>query len=411
MSKSVPSSLTEEIDMSRHPLSGITVVDLGQIYQGPYCTLLLALAGARVIKVEPRQGEPARRRADAVDGSFPLAMLNSNKEGITLNLKHGRGRELFLELVRKADVVVENFAPGVMEKLGLDAKFLLEQNERLVYGSASGYGSSGPYRDYLAMDLTVQAMSGVMSVTGFPDGAPVKAGPAVCDFLGGTHLYAAIVTALYDRSVTGKGRIVEVAMQDATFPTLASSLGMFYATQGREASRTGNRHSGLAMAPYNVYKATDGFLAIICVTEEHWKNLARAMGRPELAEHPEYATHTLRARIMEEVDALVGEWVGSQSKAKAFEIARAHRVPAAPVRDIAEVVVDPQMFYRGMLQKIDHPELGSVTLPHSPLRFAGSEAIPLRASPKLGQHTSEVLTGMLGLDAAEIERLHIAEVI
>src|SRR5215212_8820483 len=167
-----------------HPLTGITVLDLGQIYQGPYCGFLLAMGGAKVIKIEPPDGEPIRFRADSQGGtSVPQAMLNSNKLGITLNFKNEHGRKLFLDLVDKADVVLENFAPGVMDRLGIGAKALTERNPRLIYASGTGYGSSGPYRDYLAMDLTIQAMSGMMSVTGFEDGPPVKAGPAVCDFL------------------------------------------------------------------------------------------------------------------------------------------------------------------------------------------------------------------------------------
>jgi CoA:oxalate CoA-transferase len=209
------------------PLDGVTVIDLGQVYQGPYAAFLMAKAGARVIKVEPRHGEPLRAR-EAVGGgaSLPLAMLNSNKRAITLNLKTARGVELLKALASKADVLLENFAPGVMDKLGVGAEVLMAANPRLVYASATGYGLSGPERDNLAMDITIQAASGAISVTGFADGPPVKAGPAIADFLSGTHLYGAIVTALYERERTGIGRLVEVAMIETMFPTLASNLGM-----------------------------------------------------------------------------------------------------------------------------------------------------------------------------------------
>ncbi|HUN52198.1 MAG TPA: CoA transferase, partial [Candidatus Sulfotelmatobacter sp.] len=188
------------------PLAGITVIDFGQIYQGPYATLLMAKAGANVIKVEPVTGEPARQRAAVGKGaSLPMAMLNSNKRAITLNLKSSRGRELLKAMARRADVLLENFAPGVMDKLGVGWPVLHEINPRLIYASGSGYGLSGPDRDSLAMDLTVQAVSGIMSVTGFPDGPPVKAGPTLVDFMGGIHLYAGILTALYDRDRSGVG--------------------------------------------------------------------------------------------------------------------------------------------------------------------------------------------------------------
>ena len=396
---------------SRLPLEGIVVLDLGQIYQGPYCSLLLAMAGATVIKIEPLRGEPARLRADVDVASLPLAMLNSNKLGITLNLKEPEARELFLQLVDKADVVQENFAPGVMDRLGVGAEVLRRRNPRLVYASASGYGTEGPYRDFLAMDLTIQAMSGIMEATGFPEGPPVKAGPAISDFLGGIHLYGAILTALYERERTGMGRTVEVAMLDAVYPALCSNLGMHHATRGAGLARTGNRHGGLSMAPYNVYAARDGFVAIICVTDEHWRNLARAMDRPELATDPRFATHADRVKIMEEVDALVGGWTAARSKDDVFAVARRAHLPAAPVRQLDDVINDPHLHARGMLQRIDHPDLGSVVLPTTPLRLSGAPPPALRPSPRLGQHNEEVFGNWLGLSADRLAELKASKVI
>ena len=219
------------------PLAGVRVIDFGQIYQGPYATLLMAKAGADVIKVEPPQGEPMRARAASARGAgIPIAMLNSNKRGLTLNLKHEKGKALLKDLVREADVLLENFTPDVMRKLGVGWEVLHEINPRLIYASGSGYGLSGPDRDLMAMDLTIQATSGMMSVTGFPDGPPMKCGAAVVDFMSGIHLYAAVATALYERSVTGKGRLVEVAMQEAIFPSFASNLGMMYSSGGGTAN-------------------------------------------------------------------------------------------------------------------------------------------------------------------------------
>src|SRR6202035_468380 len=222
------------------PLAGVTVLDFGQVYQGPYATLRMAQAGANVIKIEPPQGEPLRRRAPpGKSTTFPIAMLNGNKRAITLNLKDARGRDLLFRMALKGDVLLENFAPGVMDRLGVGWDVLHRINPRLVYASGSGYGLSGPDRDNLAMDLTIQAVSGLIAATGFPDGPPVKAGPAVVDFLSGIHLYAAVVTALFERAQTGKGRLVEVAMQEAAYATLTSSLEAYWQS-GKVAPRTGN---------------------------------------------------------------------------------------------------------------------------------------------------------------------------
>src|SRR5690606_4687531 len=296
------------------PLAGVVVVDLGQIYNGPYATFLMAMAGARVIKIEPREGEHLRRRGVVGGAALPFAMLNSSKECVTLNLKTERGRELLVEMVRRGDVLVENFAPGTMDRLGLGPDRLIAENPRLVYASGSGYGSTGPYRDYPAMDLTVQAMSGVMSITGFPDRPPVKAGPALCDFFAGVHLYSAVVTALYERERTGTGRRVEVSMLESVYCSLSSSLGLWWGSGGEAPPRTGNRHGGMAEAPYNVYPTRDGHIAIICVGENHWRNLARVMGREDLADDPRFCSLARRVENIDEIDEIVSEFTSRHDK-------------------------------------------------------------------------------------------------
>jgi len=242
--------MTQQEAARGYPLAGLTVIDLGQIYNGPYCTFLMAMAGAKIIKIEARGGENLRRRGVVGGAALPFAMLNSNKNFATLNLKTERGRELLRAMVRKGDVLVENFAPGAMERLGVGYETLREINPRLIYGSGSGYGLSGPNRNYPAMDLTVQAMAGIMNVTGFADRPPVKAGPALCDFFGGVHLYGAIMTALYEREKTGIGRLVEVSMQEAVYASLSSNLGLHYSMGNAVPPRTGNRHGGLAQGPH-----------------------------------------------------------------------------------------------------------------------------------------------------------------
>jgi crotonobetainyl-CoA:carnitine CoA-transferase CaiB-like acyl-CoA transferase len=393
-------------ERATRPLAGVTVIDLGQIYQGPYATLLMAKAGADIIKIEPRQGEAARLRATVgKSATLPFAMLNSNKRGVTLNLKDARGRDLLKRMVAKADVLLENFAPGVMERLGVGWSVLSQINPRLIYASGTGYGLDGPDRDNLAMDLTVQAASGVMSITGFADGPPVKAGPAVVDFMSGVHLYAAVVTALYERTITGRGRLVEVAMQESIYPALASNLSFLYNSQGGVPPRTGNKHGGLAIAPYNVYPTADGHIAIITVVEGHWHGVLAAIGRPELKGEPRFANNAARVKVMAEVDALIEGWTRTLPKAEAFAILKRHRVPSSPVRDLAEVMHDPHMHQRGMLERIEHPDLGEIVVPTSPLRFHGAEKVETVPSPKIGQHNGDVYGEWLGLSVEEIEDL------
>jgi crotonobetainyl-CoA:carnitine CoA-transferase CaiB-like acyl-CoA transferase len=391
------------------PLAGVLVVDLGQIYNGPYAALLLALGGARVIKVEPPRGDLLRLRGGRVRGAlYPFCALNSSKEGIVLDLKTEAGIGLLGELVERADVLVENFRPGVMERLGMGPAAAQALNPRLVYASGSGYGSSGPYRDYPAMDITVQAMSGVMSITGWPEMPPVKAGPAVADFFGGIHLYAAIVTALFDRERSGRGRVVEAAMHDAVFPSLMSSLGLFFGSAGTVPLRTGNRHNGLAEAPYNVYETADGFLALICVSDAHWRNLIAAIGREDLAEDERFADMAARVANVDAVDEVVAAYAVEHETEPLFEHLRGHGVPCAPVKGIEEVVADPHLHARGMLQEIEHPEMGEITAFSNPLRFDGEPAPQVRPSPGLGADNEAVVRGLLGHDEESFAALRRA---
>ena len=389
----------------RLPLAGLVVIDFGQIFQGPYATLLLAKGGADVIKVEPPSGEPLRRRArPGTSATLPFAMLNQNKRAVTLNLKHPRGRELLFEMVRRADVLLENFSPGTMDGLGVGWSVLRGINPRLIYATGTGFGISGPDRDNLAMDLTIQAASGIMSVTGAPDGPPMKAGPTLVDFMGGIHLYAGIMTALYDRDRSGEGRLVEVAMQETVYSSLAASFEYYHRT-GEPPPRAGNRQAALSSTPYNVYPAADGWVAIHVVTEGHWKNLIKAMGREELGDDPRFRTNADRVRHMDETDAVVSEWTRTLPKMEVFARLKAGRVPCAPVRTAPEVMHDPHMHERGMLAEIDHPELGPITLPTSPLRLHGLEKAPAAPSPTVGQHNDEIYGGWLGLSAVELGAL------
>ena len=396
--------------MSEQPLAGVTVLDFGQIYNGPYCGFLLAMAGARVIKVESPQGESLRGRSETSSASYAFAMLNANKEAITLNLKSQRGRELLCGMIPKVDVLLENFSPGTMDRHGVGADALRAINPRLIYAAGTGFGRTGLHRDYLAMDITVQAMTGVMAITGEGNGVPLKAGPALCDFLGGIHLYGAIVTALFQRERTGAGIVVDVAMQDAVFPTLASAIGALHFL-GEHPQRNGNRHPALSLSPYNVYRARDGYVAIICIREGHWRNLVDAMQMPALLDDARFADMQSRAANMDAVDAVVEAWTSAHDKDEVFRITQAHDVICAPVQDLIDVLDDPHLHARGMLTRLEHPLLGSAVLPSTPLRFEGVVPPPLRVSRDLGADNEAVYAEFFGLSRDAVARLRTQDVL
>lgn len=391
------------------PLAGITVLDFGQIFQGPYATFLMAKAGANVIKIEPPGGEPLRRRIIASGGetTLPMAMLNANKRAVTLNLKSQQGKDLLKQMVAKADVLLENFSPGTMDGLGVGYAVLKQANSRLVYATGTGFGITGPDRDNLAMDFTIQAASGIMSITGAPDGPPMKAGPTLVDFMGGIHLYGAVMTALLHRMATGQGQLVEVAMQETVYSSLASSYDYYFRT-GKEPPRAGNRQAGLASAPYNAFQTRDGWVAIHVVTEGHWQNLLRAMGREDLLDDARFSTNPARTENMAATEALVTAWTIGLTKSEVAAAAKRYKIPAAPVRTAVEVMNDPHMHERGMLQRIEHPALGPIVVPNSPLRLHGADPVDPVPSPALGQHNQQIYGEWLGLGEAGVEALRQA---
>jgi crotonobetainyl-CoA:carnitine CoA-transferase CaiB-like acyl-CoA transferase len=380
---------------------GLRVLELGQVYLGPYCGLLFAQLGAEVIKVEPPGGEPLRFRAHEPVESHEFVMLNSGKRSLVLDLKSDAGRETLLDLAGTADVLIENFAPGVMERLGLGPARLLEHNPRLVVASGKGYGSTGPYAHMSAMDITVQAMSGAAAATGEADGPPTKAGAAFVDFSGGAHLFAAIATALFQRERSGRGQLVEVSMHDTVYPMLASSLGGLHNHPDKVLpERTGNRHTGMAVAPYNIYEASDGWLAIICISERHWRGVAEALGRPELADDPRFGSAKARVANIDAVDEVVSSFTKRRTRDELTRDLQAAGVPCAPVKSIREVDTDEHLIERGMIRYVEHEARGRVPVPGCPLRLSDSPAGAPRAAAPLGEATEELL--------AELARGHEA---
>jgi crotonobetainyl-CoA:carnitine CoA-transferase CaiB-like acyl-CoA transferase len=387
--------MTDAAPAEAPALAGVTVLDLGQYYQAPYAGLLLALAGADVVKVESLQGEPMRRPDRRA--SFAQAMLNSNKRGITLNLKHARGVELLLRLVERADVLIENFAPGVMDRLGVGWSTLRERNARLIYATGTG-----PDRDGLALDAVIQAHGGLTAITGPTEGVPYKAGGTVVDFLGGSHLYAGIVTALYARTRSGRGRLVEVALQEVLYPTLTSSLATLHYQPG-SAARQGNRNS--VLAPYNLFPTRDGHVMLMCTTDDHWQRLLVAMERLDLKDDPRFAKNKARMQNLAETEALVEAWTTQRTRAEVFVAAKRCGVAAASVRSLEEVMRDPHMHERGMLRSVEHPDLGTVVLPASPIRYDQQAVRQLNSSPGLGAHNAEIYGGWLAIPDSELDEL------
>lgn len=384
------------------PLAGVRVLDLGHVFQGPYATFLLAMAGADVIKVESPWGDMSRSRNK--DGDYPFRALNGCKRGVVLDLKTDQGGKLLLEMAQSADVVVENFAPAVMPRLGLSPEVFLGVNPRLIYASASGFGRNGPYADKLALDLTIQAISGVMSTTGEKCGRPLKAGVPVADFMSGAHFYGAIVTALFERERTGRGRVLEVSMLESMYCTMLPSAGYSYSTS-KSPQPTGNRHVADAYVPYDTFEAVDGWVAIVVATDEHWLNLTDAMDRRDLREDLALRTLPGRAAHIERLTDEISVWVKQHTRDEVDELLQKHHVPSAPLRHIEEVLADPHLRARGFLTDVVTESGKTIALPNSPMRYHGSSLRPLQPAPKLGEHSAAVLAEMCGLGEEEIAKL------
>ncbi len=394
------------------PLDDLRILDLTHYYNGPYATFLLSHLGAEVIKVEaPGFGEGGRalfRRKGNPYGT-PFALLNSNKQSITLNLKSAEGQALFKRLVRKADIVVENYAAGTMDSMGLGYEVLRAENPRLIYATSTGFGLSGPYRDVAAFDPIIQAMAGVMAITGEADGPPMKTGAAVADILGGVHLCAGLLAAIRQRDRSGVGLMVELCLYDSVIPALTSFLGAM--GMGLTDLRDGNRASGGAISPYNAYPASDGWVMILAGDNLRWHKMCALMGRPELATDERFASARARAKNLHEVDQIVAAWTRTKTRRELFDIMAAADVFCGIVQDLPEVMADKHLLARGMLHEVDHPALGPMTIFTSPLRLASRAPVPSSMSPALGEGNDRFYRDELGLTAEEIAALRERKVI
>jgi len=388
-------------------LDGIRVIDLTQYEAGPSCTELLGWLGAEVIKIEPPTGEPARRglseRPD-MDSHF-FVLLNANKKGVTLNLKHPRGRELFTELVRGADVVIENLGPGAMDRLGFSYENLSAINPRIISASIKGFGPGGPYEDYKSFEWIAQAMSGVMSMTGPPDGPPTRTSAGLGDTGSGIHCAVGILAAIIQRNVTGRGQRVEVAQQDVVVNLHRIHLREYYQS-GQGGGRVGNRAK--ASAPSNLFRCRpfgpNDYVYVHVANPDMWRALTRVIGRPEAGDDPRFGSQKLRVEHGDEVDAMVEGWTEKHTKHEAMEKLGAAGVPCGAVLDSAEVVTNRHLVDRGMIVPIEHPQRGHMDIPGNPVRLSDSPTEVTRA-PLLGEHTAEVYGRLLKLDGAALDAL------
>ena len=396
------------------PLDDIRVLDLTHFVNGPYATMLLSYMGAEVTKVEsPKWGDgmrPGYRRSKDQPLGMAFALMNSNKRSITLNLKSDEGKQIFKRLVSKADVVVENYEAGTMERMGLGYEVLAQVNPRIIYANSTGYGQSGPNRTLPAFDPIVQAMTGVMALTGQPDDPPLKAGVIFADVLGATHLCAGILGAIRQRDRTGRGTMVEISMQEAILPTLVSHISAYYG-MGLRQLREGNRGSGGVITPANAYPASDGWVMILAADNTRWRKLCALMGKPELAEDPRYAKLSGRSKNRNEIDRLIGEWTRTKTREQLMTELSANDVICGIVKELPEVMTDPHLFERGALRDIEHPQLGRMTIFTSPLRFGGKPTAPKTPSPLLGADNQRVYGQELGLSEEEIADLRSRHVI
>jgi len=390
------------------PLQGITVLDLTRALSGPYCTMMLADMGARVIKVEqPDKGDDTRGWGPPFvngESSFFLS-INRNKESVTLDFKHPAGRALLERLVAKADVLVENFRPGTLEKLSLDFRSLAARYPRLVYCSVSGFGHTGPRQKEAGYDVVMQAEGGLMSLTGTAGGPPIHLGVAIADIVSGMFAAQGITAALLARERTGRGQEVDVAMFDSVVALLSYQAGIYFAN-GAAPARLGNRRP--TIVPYETFRASDGDFVLAVGNDDQWRRFCEVA---QLAEDGRFATNRQRVTNYDLLKPALDACLATQPRAHWLEKLKAVGVPCGSVRDLHEVFSDPQTTARDMLVELEHAAAGMLKMTGTPLKFSETPASVRTPPPLLGEHTRTVLANDLGLERAQIDDLQAESVI
>jgi crotonobetainyl-CoA:carnitine CoA-transferase CaiB-like acyl-CoA transferase len=398
-------------------LTGVRVVDLSQFEAGPSATEALAWLGAEVVKVEnPTAGDPGRFTTSPNDNdSHYFLQYNANKKSLTVNLKSPRGLDLVKDLLRKADVFVENFAPGAIERLGLGAEVVRALNPAIIYAQVKGFGTGSPYENNLAFDMIAQACGGTMSITGAADGPPVKPGPTLGDTGTGMLLAISILGALYRRTRTGHGEHLQVAMQDAMFQYIRGAFAS-QTRNGKPAQRAGAGSLMSQNPPMGIYPCVGGgpndyvYVYTSRANPEHWRRLLGVIGREELIGDPRFDTIAARQERVAEIDEMVSAWTCRHTKHDAMRILGAAGIPAGAVLDTGELIADPSFERRGIMQTIRHPTIGDYKMPAWPVRFGGRPP-PVAPAPLLGADSEAVLHDWLGLDAGAIGALRADKVI
>jgi crotonobetainyl-CoA:carnitine CoA-transferase CaiB-like acyl-CoA transferase len=384
-------------------LSGLRVIDLTRVLAGPFCTMMLADMGAEVIKVEePGKGDDSRHFAPFRNGESAYYMnLNRNKKGVTLNLK--KGRDIFIELVKTADVLVENYRPGTMDRLGLGYETLKKINPRLVYGAVSGFGDTGPYRLRPGYDIIGQAMGGLMSTTGWPGGEPTRTGTAMGDVLAGLSVTIGILAALRHRDQTGCGQKVDVALVDSVVASL-EVITQIYLTDGHIPERIGNRYE--STYPYDSFKANDGDVVVGAANDKLWQLVCQVIEQPDLQNDERFDTNHKRVQRHAEIKPIIEAWTKAHSVDEIVDRMLAAGVPVAPINTIDRLVTDPHIAVaREMFVDVEHPKAGVLKLTGAHIKLTETPPAIRTPSPELGQHNGEVFGSLLGMVSSDIEKL------
>lgn len=397
--------------MTGSALGGIRVVDLSRILAGPYCTMLLGDLGAEVIKIEmPGRGDGSRHWGPPWVGteSAYFLSINRNKKSLTLNLKHPEGIKILDRLIAQADVLVENFLPGTMEKLGLDYTTLSERYPGLIYCSISGYGQNGPYRDRPGFDFMIQAQGGIMSVTGPKEGPPNKVGVAIVDITAGLYAYGAILAALHYRQESERGQFIDIALLDSQIAWLVNVAHNYFAT-GEPPKRYGNAHPNIV--PYEVFKTKDDYLALAIGTDDQFQRFCKAVDREDLCEDRRYQTNAGRVEWRTQLIPSLQKIIRDKTTKEWVDLLTNHNIPAGPINNIPTLFEDPQVRTRGMIQKIRHPTLGTIEQLGPVPKFSETPANVYSPPPLLGEHTDEILINELGYSREEIRKLRLEKAI
>jgi len=391
-------------------LEGIRVLDFTRVLAGPFCTMVLADLGAEVVKVErPGVGDDSRAFGPFIGQESAYFMsINRNKKSITLNLKDQRAVEIVKKMIPHFDVVVENFRPGVMDRLGLGYESLKELNPRLIYASSSGFGHTGPYSQLPAYDLIVQGMGGIMSITGPDEQHPTKVGSSIADIFAGVFCAIGILAALNHREKTGEGQKVDVSMLDCQVAILENAISRYFVT-GKIPTPIGNRHPSIA--PFATFKTQDGFINIAIGNDFIWNRFCNLVGHPELAEDSRFISNEARNNNWEELEPILEEIMARDNTAAWIEKLRSVGVPCGPINNIEQLVNDPQVLEREMIVEVEHPVAGNLKMPGCPIKMSKTPGKIEKPAPLLGGDNEEILTRFAGLSKEELKTLQEEEVI